>query len=166
MVEKDTVSSGKIKNTGIFDFKEFYRFCYTWLIDEGYFLVEKAYSEKFTPAGKELEIEWDARKKISDYFRFYLKIKWRILGMNDVEVEENGKKLKMNKGYVEIKADAVLEKDYEAKWEANALSKFLRGVYDRYIIRTRIDDYEGKVHFQADEFLAQAKAFLALEGKH
>ena len=166
MAEKDTIFTGKIKQTGIFDFKEFYRFCYSWLIDKDYFLTEKSYSEKISPNGKEIEIEWEARRKISDYFRFFLRINWRILGMTQVEVEEDGKKMKMNKGYIEVKCVGVLEKDYQSLWEANAFLKFLRGVYDRYIIRVRIDQYEGKIFMECDEFLAQAKAFLAIEGKH
>ena len=166
MVEKDNVFSGKVKHTGIFEFKELYRFCYTWLVDQGYFLVEKSYSEKIQATGKEIEIKWEAYRKISDYFRFVLKVDWRILGMTAVEVEENGKKLKMNKGNTELKVSAVLEKDYEHRWENNAFSKFLRGMYDKYIIRGRIDQYEEKIFSEADEFITQAKSFLAIEGMH
>ena len=166
MSEQDKVFSGKVKQTGIFDFKELYRYCYSWLVDEGYLLTEKNYNEKINPTGKEIEIIWDARRKISDYFRFVMKITWRILGMTTVEVEENGKKLKMDKAQVEIKIEATLEKDYEHRWENNAFAKFLRGAYDRYIIRGRIDQYEGKLFVETDEFLAQIKSFLAISGMH
>lgn len=166
MVEKDTIFEGKVKQTDVFDFKEMYNFLYKWLVDENYKVDEKTYSEKITAGGKEIEIEWEAKKKVSDYFRFVLKPKWRILGMNDVEVEKNGKKFKMNKGQVEIKLGGVLEKDYEARWETSGFLKFLRGVYDKYIIRARVEDYERRLFAEADEFLSQMKAFLALEGKH
>lgn len=166
MVEKDTVFEGKVKQTDIFDFKEMYNFLYKWLVDEGYKVVEKNYSEKVTANGKELDIEWEAKKKVSDYFRFVIKPKWKILGMTSVEVERNGKKVSMNKGKVEIKVGAVLEKDYEARWENNPFFKFLRDVYNRYIIRARVEEYERKLFKEADEFLAQMKSFLALEGKH
>jgi len=165
MVEKDIVFKGKVKHKGIFDFKELYRFCFTWLVDKDYWVVEKSYSEKVNPNGKEVEIEWDAKRKISDYFRFNLKVNWRILGMKDVEVEKEGAKITLNKGQPEISVSAVLEKDYEHRWESNAFLKFLRGIYDRYIIRGRIENYEDKIYSEADEFLAQVKAFLALEGK-
>jgi len=166
MVERDTIFEGKVKQTDIFDFKEMYNFLYKWLVDEGYKVDEKNYSEKVTATGKELEIEWEAKKKISDYFRFVLKPKWRILGMTSVEVDKDGKKVGMNKGQVEIKVGAILEKDYEARWENSAFLKFLRGVYDKYIIRARVEGYEKKLFGEADEFLAQMKSFLALEGKH
>ena len=43
--------------------------------------------------------------------------------------------------------------------------KFLRGVYDRYIIRSRIEDYEGKLYEETQEVVEQCKAFLVLETK-
>ena len=165
MVEKDNVFSGKIRQVGIADFKEFYRFCYMFLVDKGYWVVEKNYTEKIQANGKEIEIEWNASRKISDYFRFNLKTNWRILGMKDVEVEKNGDKLKMNKGDFEIKISAVLEKDYENRWENSPFLKWLRTLYDRYLIRNRIEQYEDKIFEESEEFLAQAKAFLAIEGK-
>lgn len=166
MVEKDKIYSGKLKHTGIWDFKETYRFIYDWLSDNDYLITEKSYNEKITSGGKDIEIAWEARRKISDYFRFVLKLNWRILGMSDVEVQKNGAKTKANKGYIEIKFAAVLEKDYEHRWENSGFMKFLRGVYDRYIIVGRIDNYEDKLFGEVDELIAQTKSWLALEGKH
>ena len=96
MSEKDKVFDSKIKQASVFEFKEFYRFLYTWLSDNEYDVTEKVYSEKITPSGKEIEIEWEADRKISDYFKFVIKVTWRILGMVDVEVQKDGKKAKMN----------------------------------------------------------------------
>lgn len=166
MVEKDEIFSGKVKQKGVFDFKELYRFAYTWIVDKGYFLSEKTYSEKVGAEGKEIEIEWEAKRKISDYFRFVLKVKWRIIGMKDADAERDGVKVTINKGLPEIEVKGVLEKDYSGKWEGSPFFKFLRGMYDRYLIRSRIESYEDKLFGDADEFLAQVKAFLSLEGMH
>jgi len=165
MAEKDTVFKGKFKQKGIFDFKDFYAFAYDWLNGEGYNVTENVYSEEITGDSKKIEIEWVAKKKISDYFRFVIKINWMIIGLKNVEVEREGKKLKMNSGQVEVKISGVLEKDYENKWEDHPFWKFLRGVYDRYIIRSRIEQYEDKLEGEVDEFIAQCKAYLVLEGK-
>jgi hypothetical protein len=164
MSEKDKVCDGKVKHEGIFDYKEVYRFLYTWLLDFEYFIEEKNYVEKTKPEGREVEIHWIARRKISDYFRFVLKVDWLILGMTNVEVMKDNIKVKANKGSLEIKVTAFLEKDYENRWENTAFLRFLRGVYDRFIIRNRIEAYEDKIAEELDEFIAQTKAFLALEG--
>jgi len=157
---------GKIKQSGIFDFKSLYRYAYDWLCNEGYDVTEKVYTEKFKPNGKEVEIEWEARKKISDYFRFDLKAKWRILGLVDQEVEKDGKKLKWSKGDFEIKINGILIKDYEGKWEGSPMYKFFREIYNKYIIPGRIEQYEDKIFGEVDEFTAQIKSFLAIEGMH
>jgi len=165
MSELDKIYQGKTKYLGIFDFKEFYRFCYDWLVDHEYLVEERTYSEKIKPTGKEIGIDWICRRKISDYFRFVLKIHWLVLAMTNVEVTKEGKKLTLNKGQPEIGVVGYLEKDYEHRWEATALSKFMRGLYDRYIIKGRIEKYEEKIIEEVDEFIAQAKSFLALEGR-
>ncbi len=165
MVEKDLIYKGKIKQGGIFHFKDFYAFAYDWIISEDYDLTEKKYSEKVTGDAKQIEIIWEAYKKVSDYFRFVLKMRWLILGMKDVEVQREGKKVKMNSGSIEITFQAILEKDYESRWEDKPVWKFLRGVYDRYIIRSRIDKYEDKVVGELLNLIDQTKAFLALEAK-
>jgi hypothetical protein len=166
MSEKDKIYEEKIKFTGIFDFKEVYRIAYTWLKDYQYWIEERQYSEKIKPEGKDVEVHWIARRKISDYFRFHFRVDWQIFRMVPVEItDENGNKLKMNKGQLEIKITAYLEKDYESRWESNAFAKFLRGVYDRYVIRSRIESYEDKVVAELEEMIAALKSFLEIEGK-
>jgi hypothetical protein len=165
MVEEDKLFETKLKDKGIFDFKETYRITYEWLINEGYLVNEKTYKETAKGPTKDVEIEWVAYKAISDYFRLVIKIRWLILGMSDVEVEIDGQKQKMNKGQMEIKFSSILQKDYESRWEHNAFMKFMRTMYDRYLIPSRIEQYEGKLLGEMDELIAELKAFLALTGK-
>ncbi len=165
MAEKDTIKKGKIKQEGVFNFKELYEFIYKSLKDEGYKVNEKTYSEKITGDSKELQIVWQAKKKVSDYFKFVINMHWLIVGMKKIKVKKENKEVSTNSGLVEIRFEAVLVKDYESKWEDAPSWKFLRGVYDRYIIRSRIDQYEDDIEDELEEFIAQIKSFLALEGK-
>jgi hypothetical protein len=166
MAEEKNVFKGKLKHSGMFDFKELYKFCYSfWKENKEYFITEKAYSEKVGAEGKEIEIEWEAMKKVSDYFILAAKIKWRIQGFKVEEAEREGKKIKINKGDLEISVESKLVRDYEGKWEASPTSKFFRGIYDKYIIKNKIDEMEDKLFGDCDEFLAQVKAFLSLEAK-
>lgn len=165
MAEKDIVFKGKIKQTGIFDFKEFYTFAYVWLDDDNYHTKEKVYNEKVLGDAKDIEINWESEKKVSDYFKFQIKMVWKVYGMKKVEVKKEDTKVNMNSGNLEIAFTATLIKDYEHRWENNPLWKFLRGVYDHYIIRKRIEDYEDKLEDELNELIDQCKAFLALESK-
>jgi hypothetical protein len=166
MVERLRVYGNKFKFVGVFDLNAFYNFVYMWLQENKYVIIEeKGYTEKIKPNGKEVEIHWECRKKVSDYFRFMLKLDWLVLGMTTVEVEENGQKIKMNKGSLEIIFTGYLEKDYEHRWETSAVSKFLRGLYDRYVVRGVIEQYEEQVMMEVDEVNAQCKSYLSLEGR-
>ena len=165
MAEKDIVFSGKISHNGLFDFKEFYTFCYDWLKDNNFHITESEYKEAIAGEAKNIEIVWDAKRKISDYFQFSIQMRWRILNMKKVKVKKEGKEVDTNNGMMTIGIKAVLIKDYEHRWEDQAIWKFLRGVYDRYIIRSRIEHYEDQLLAELEEYVSQCKAFLALEAR-
>ncbi len=166
MSEKDIVFKGKIKQTGIFSFKDLYNFLYDWLREENYDVFEKSYNEKVAGDSKNIEIAWEADREISDYFKFKIKVAWMILGMKTIDVQKDDKKVKMETGALELKMTAILIKDYEDRWENQPFWKFLRGIYEKYIIKSRIDDYQIKLLMEVEEFISQAKSFLAIEAQH
>jgi len=59
----------------------------------------------------------------------------------------------------------TLVRDYDGKFETTAFRKFLRAIYEKWVIASRITEYEDKIAGACDEFLEQAKAYLDLEGK-
>ena len=166
MAEKDDIYSSKVKYEGIFSFRDFYKFCYEWLIDETKVdLAEKKYVEKIKGSSKDIDVEWEGSKKMTEYFKFDIKIKFRILGLSEVEINDGGRKIKTNKGSVEISTKGTLVRDYDGKFETTAFRKFLRAIYEKWVIASRITEYEDKIAGACDEFLEQAKAYLDLEGK-
>jgi len=164
MTERDKVTEEKVKRSGIFDFKETYQFVHRWLTDEDYDVEEEKYLEEVTGDSKKVEIRWVATKKISDYFKNEIKLAWRVVGLQKVEVEKNGKREKMDKGSFEVKITGNLLKDYEGRWDSNPFMKFLRGVYDRFIIEGRIERYETKLFGDVEDLAEQIKGFLTVEG--
>ncbi len=166
MVEKDKIFSSRIKYDGVMDFKEFYKFCYQWLVEEaGLEVVENKYAEKISGDSKNIKVEWAGSKKVTDYFKFQIEVKFEVLNLVTIEVMQDGKKVKMNKGSVEVSVKGNLLRDYEGKFEKTASQKFMRSIYEKWVIYSRIKEYEGKLIEDCNEFLAQAKAFLDLEGK-
>jgi hypothetical protein len=166
MPEKDTIFKSNIKSQGIFNFSEFYKFCHEWLSDEAQLtIIESKYKEKLDGEAKFIDIEWVAFRKVTDYFKFEIKVTFKILGLTSIEIQRNGKKEKANKGSVQIKVAGTLIRDYEGKFEKTGFNKFLRSIYEKWVIPSRIKEYEDKLAKDSDEFLAQAKAWLDLEGK-
>jgi hypothetical protein len=166
MAEKDKIFSSKVKYEGVMDFKEFYKFCYKWLSEESELMViENKYAEKLSGDSKNIKVEWLGTRKITDYFKFQIEVKFEVLNLINVEIPQDGKKVKMNKGSVEVSIKGTLVRDYEGKFEKNSMQKFMRGIYEKWVIYSRIKEYEDKLVNDCNEFLSQAKAFLDLEGK-
>jgi hypothetical protein len=164
--EKDTIFSSKVKYSGVFPFSDFYKFCYMWLDEEmGLDVVEDKYIEKIKGTSKDIEISWKGSKEVTDYFKFDVAVAIKISGMTDVEVMQDKIKTKMNKAGVEVKIKSSLVKDYQGKFEKSAFQKFLRSIYEKWIIPSRIGEYSDKLVSDSDEFLSQVKAYLDLEGK-
>jgi len=165
MAEKKEVYKQTLKQKGYWNYEELYKFCFNWLVDEGYKIEEKEYTEKLTSFGKELVVKWEASKKITDYFKNVIKAEWHILGMKDAEVEQDGKKVSTNKGEVKIVFKGELVRDYENRWEDSPLWKFMRGVYEKYVIRTTKKEYEDDLEDKVKEYIKETKAFLQLGGR-
>ena len=166
MAEKEKIFSSKVKYTGVVNFGDFYKFCYEWLRDEtGLLLSENKYSEKIIGDGKNIEVEWNGFRNLTDYFRIECKITFRTIGLTNVEITEGTQKIKTNKGIVELTIEGNLLRDYDGKFEKNAFQKFLRGVYEKFVIAARVEQFEEKLIIDCDEFLGQAKAYMDLIGK-
>ncbi|MEK6827586.1 MAG: hypothetical protein AABX99_03835 [Nanoarchaeota archaeon] len=166
MAEKDKVFANKTKYDGIFSFDKFYKFCYDWLKEEtGLFLSEKKYKEKLSGDSKNIEIEWSGTKEVTDYFKFEIEVAFKVVGLTNVEISEGTKKIKTNKGSVEISIKGNLVRDYKGKFEKTGFQKMLRGIYEKMVIPERIEQMQGKINSDCDEFLSQTKAYLDLEGK-
>ena len=166
-MEKETVFSSTVKYVGIFSFPDFYNFCYEWVKEEiGMSLLsETKYEEKLKGDIKEITVEWEGKKELTDFFRFDIEVKFEIKNLKNVEITQSGKKIKMNEGSVKLIAKGILVRDYKGKFEMSAFKKFLRSIYEKWVITGRIEEFKDKIAGDCDTFLNQAKAYLDLEGK-
>lgn len=160
MSQKDFIAQAiKVKQRSVFDLSELYLLLYKWFELYGYDFQEQEYRDIEKAGKKNLEIRWYAEKKIDDYIKFVIKISFMVLGLESVEIEAEGVKRKSSKGEVEFRFDAFLLKDYEDYWEKGFI-KFIREVYDKYIIKGRIDNLEGELQGELYKFIDEIKAFL------
>lgn len=165
MADKDLLISEKVEFSGVFSFEDAYSYAFDWFREEGYGLIEEKYKEKVTANGRDIEFEWAATKQLSDYFQINIKVKTRVSDLSDVEVESEGRKKKSNKGRIEIGVKGILVKDPESKWDESPLYKFLREVYNKYIIPGRIDSMEDRAKDDVRDFKEQMKLFFEISGK-
>ncbi len=163
MTQRETVASGlKIKQRSVFNLDELYKIMWRWFELYGYDMQELEYRDSLEGNSKHLEIKWKSIKRIDDYLQFVIITNFLILGLENVEVEQEGVKIKTNKGEVEINFSAILEKDYEDKWTDSGYSRVIRDVYDKYVIKNRIETLEGELYEEIYKLIDEVKAFLNL----
>ena len=165
MAEKDEIIREKIDHSGIFDFKGFYRFAHGWLVEENFGVVEEKYSEKVSGNSRNISFKWMASKRLSDYFKIEIEIESEVDDLTDVEVEIDGERKKMNKGKIKGTIKGALLKDPGSKWDTTAFTRFMRDVYNKYIIPGRISSVEGTIRSDVTSFKEELKAFLELSGR-
>lgn len=166
-MEEEQVFLSKVKSSGIFSFKDFYKFCYDWLSEEMGLegVSEGKYSEKLSGDTKNIDIEWEGDKKLSDYFKSKVKVAFAIKNLSQIKIKKEGAEVDSNKGDIEIKVKGIIVKDYLGKFDMTGFRKFLRSIYEKYVIPSTIKELKTKIITECDEFLGQAKSYLDLEGR-
>src|SRR3989338_6534208 len=104
----------RIRSKSIFNLQELYDSVIGFLRDHSYYIIQKGQTEKTKSDGKEIETEWKVTRKI-DHFLF--------LRLNNILVEEDGKKVKKQAAEIQIMINSLLEKDYYKKFKTR---EFLR----------------------------------------
>ena len=163
--DKISIASGlKVKYRGVFDLDDFYKKLKIWLETEGYGdenknFKEAKYIESIKPYGKNIDIKWIAEKNKSDYFSYYMTITFRIIGLQDIEVPYENKKIKSNKGEIDVKLSADLITNRQGKWSKNS---FIKNIYEKAIINKRIEEYKLDVYKIAYKLHDEIKMYLNL----
>ena len=130
-----------IKQTAIFDLKSFPKLFHNWAEENKYIFNERDFTEKVKGDGREYGIKYEFTKKSTPFIRARILIDAHAWRVNDVKVEDKI----LQKGQLEIAFDAVMEMDWQEKWESNKLLKFLRYLYIYYLKKQYFLDYAGKI---------------------
>ncbi len=152
----------KIKQGGVFNFDELYKALFRWFEAYGYQFHEDEYKEVQSEKGKQLEILWSSERDFDAYVRFVIETGFFITGLVDVEVEQEGIKIKTNKATIEFRISAYIVKDYKGEWEKNNLLKNMRTIWDKILFRKRMEQYEDVLYEEVNGYMDEIKAFLNL----
>ncbi|HLD15131.1 MAG TPA: hypothetical protein VJB94_00960 [Candidatus Nanoarchaeia archaeon] len=153
----------KIAQRSMLDFAEFYSKIILWSNLRGFNFNEKEYRDQDDPRGKQVEIIWEGSTDYDDYAKFTIEVQIRILGLNAVELEKNGSKLKTFKGDFTIKVNSYVTLDYNNDFQT-PFKKFLRRIYDRFIVKDRIESYKKNLDGATQELVSEIKSFFSMFG--
>jgi len=157
MAEIDIVIPGlKIIKEGVFNLKEVYNLINEFLCQRGYDLTEK--EQMYNEEGK-LKIKYEADKKADDYTKFIIEI--TITGAGTKEVELKNKKA--SSGKFSIKIEAKLKKDYEDTWDKRPFQKFMREIFDKFVLGSKFDRYSKELTDEAYALYNELKSYIGLK---
>lgn len=152
----------RVQYEGILSIPELYQLIDNWLREKGYDKAERKNVEKVTPKGKQIELVLQPWKKITDYAKIVISVRFVAEDITEVEIERDGAKIHMNQGKVSLVFDGWLVTDYDSKWEGKPIFYFLRQIFDRYIYKPYTMGYEGAVAKDVSDLHGEIKAFLNL----
>ncbi|MBL7055242.1 hypothetical protein ISS05_05800 [Candidatus Woesearchaeota archaeon] len=168
----------KIKYKDVFSLKNLYVMMHELLWEEGWrgyegdrwhADVETLYSENIFQkgihmGGKELWAWWRLQKNIegkpNGYFKYLLDIDFHGVGLNDVEVMHQGKKIKVVKGECEIMFRPKLEGDHTTAWRNHWLLKNFQDIYEKRILGAEVEKFEKHLWRETYKISAKVKDFL------
>lgn len=148
----------RITQKAVFEFDELYRFMKKWFDDHKYDFFEKEYLDAQEESGTSNSIKWEATRKVDDYVKFHIEIRIKCDDIKEV-IQKNKKAVK---GSVNIKIESFLEKDYENNWEKNFMVKFMREVYDTFLLKGKFQKHNEYLREESYDIYNQAKSFLRL----
>ncbi|MFT4305209.1 MAG: hypothetical protein ACMXX8_03875, partial [Candidatus Woesearchaeota archaeon] len=129
---------------------------------KGYTKHELRANEQVSANGRSVYLNKEPYKKISDYLKFTIRCEIECNDVKDVEVERDGKKIKLNQGECNVIITGFLVSDYEKKWEKNPVFYFIRGIFDKYVWRDHMYKGESGLVDECVHLHSQVKAFLNL----
>lgn len=157
MPDTDIVATDlKVSLEGIFNLADLYHLIKDWLEFNGYNFFEKEYIDTLAESGKTMSVTLVGDRKVNDYAKMNIQVKIKVENAKEVEFKK-GTGLK---GKITIGFESFVERDYEKEWEKNFLLRFIRAVYDKFIIKEKLDEYHNELDDETQGLYHKVKAFL------
>jgi hypothetical protein len=159
----------RIKDVDIFNLKAVYTMIHEWFVEEEYCDDEEKFPEvymreRITPKGKEILVFWRIHKQpfgITFYNRT-IDVLFKFVGIKDIEVMQEGKKFKLQKGTIELKVWAHLEYDAEKKWRDHPILKHFLEIFVNRIYKKEMEMHREELKVEMETLQNSIKEYLNL----
>ena len=125
-----------------------------------HFLEDK---ENIIKTGKSINLRLlGYQEKTGKNVRLEIQVWVNISDMTELVKEIDKRRLKMNKGKVNIVVDGFLLTNLRGRWESRAEYVFIRTIFDKILMKQESKDYAGMVKEDAAEMKNEINSFLNL----
>ena len=165
----------RIKFRDVFDMKNFYTMIHDWVLDNDWQdrkgdkdHFEILFIERILADGaKEQHIWWRIEKlptAKNSYYKYLMDIDYKTIYMKETEIVVEGKKLKVNKGMVEVMIRSYIELDYEGKWSSHPFLNFFKDIFRERIFKADLESHKRELYRESYILQGAMKKYLKLKG--
>ncbi len=124
-----------IKSKGYFIWKDLLMNIKKWFESEYYLFGETKH--KYKPDEREVDVIGD--RKLNEYVRYKIAVGIKVMGLKDVELIKDGKKITMQEGRVNINIAGTMLLDWQARFKGNKFLQAVQDFYHKYVIKQKIE---------------------------
>ncbi len=150
----------KLSYEGLFNSNEVYNIIASFFYEKGWDWYEKFNEEQVTPQGKQIKMVFAPWKSASDYYKISIHIRLHMTDVRDVEVEVDGKPVKVNHGVVRMMFDGYVISDRKGKWDSTPLLWFISILMDKYFFKQHYAKFETWVKSDVDDLHNKLKSYF------
>lgn len=159
----ETVDKRKIHYNGYFDMDELYQLLRDIVgQDYRYAIYEEEYSRDMDEG--EAKIDWRCERKETDFIRYRIDITVYVSNLSKGKVKKGGREVRLEQGDIEIHFTAYLESDYMVRWETSAWLKLLKGIYQKYLVKSSYENHQEQVAQDLWSIVDEVKGFFQIQG--
>ena len=153
-----------VKSKGILLFDELYKKMKLWLDYQGFgdeqtTFKEERFVQRLMGDSKQLEIRWRAEKMETDYVSYVITVTFFVMGLKEVEVEREGRKMKMNTGEADLRINTMLRTNKNKKFKNGS---FLLNIYENYFMKDEIEQHKIELYKKVYSFVDEIKGLLEI----
>ena len=178
-MDRVKISGWVINFKDVFDMNMLYLLAHEWLVDEGWApRVDQEFKEIYylhrevANFGTENWIRWRCKKDPegipgeggkNPLFTFELDTEFHTLGLQKKEMVLNGKKVKLDKGEVEIRINAGLVYDKSGFMEKSLLTRPFKKMWYKQVFTERWNGLKKELYHEAYRYREALNTYLQIE---
>ena len=150
----------KFNYEGIFNLPEFYNLISGFFFEKGYDWNEKINQELVTPEGKQIRWVFEPWKNVSDYYQIIARVRVNCSDVKEVDVEQEGRTLRLNQGVIFITFDGFVKSDRHGKWESKPMYWLINILAQKYFYKEHFTKNEDWIKSDIDDLHNKIKTYL------
>ena len=160
----------RIKDVDIFNLKAIYTMIHEWFVENEFCKDEGGFPEIYmreritAKNGKEILVFWRFHQHPfgSIFYNRTYDVMIKCVGIKNIEVMQEGKKFKLQKGTFEIKVWAELEYDAKGEWRKHPILKHLLEIFVNRIYKKEAEMHRQELKTETEDLQKAIKEYLNL----